>query len=154
MVKKMVFLGSMVYPDISEDTFSINIIVDVKYVVGEKWMNILVMFLYKFITLMEIVWTTKKRTYNCCAPITIHWQKHLATWIKTLKEYSETIRKTVWGISSAGRALDLHSKGQGFESPILHNQAGVAQWPEQGFCKPQVVGSTPSTGSNGYSTHI
>ena len=26
--------------------------------------------------------------------------------------------------------------------------AGVAQWPEQGFCKPQVVGSTPSTGSN------
>ena len=26
--------------------------------------------------------------------------------------------------------------------------AGVAQWLEQGFCKPQVVGSTPSTGSD------
>ena len=26
----------------------------------------------------------------------------------------------MWGISSVGRALDLHSRGQEFESPILH----------------------------------
>ena len=26
----------------------------------------------------------------------------------------------VWGISSVGRASDLHSEGQGFEFPILH----------------------------------
>ena len=26
-----------------------------------------------------------------------------------------------WGISLVGRALDLHSKGQEFDSPILHN---------------------------------
>jgi hypothetical protein len=38
-----------------------------------------------------------------------------------------------WGISSAGRALDLHSRGQRFDPVILHqiinttNGAGVAQ---------------------------
>lgn len=26
----------------------------------------------------------------------------------------------LWGISSVGRALDLHSKGQEFDPPILH----------------------------------
>ena len=28
----------------------------------------------------------------------------------------------LWGIISAGRESDLHSEGQGFESPILHKQ--------------------------------
>ena len=28
--------------------------------------------------------------------------------------------ETTWGISSVGRAFEWHSKGQGFESPILH----------------------------------
>ena len=26
----------------------------------------------------------------------------------------------IWGISSSGRASDLHSEGEEFESPILH----------------------------------
>ncbi len=30
---------------------------------------------------------------------------------------------TQWGISSVGRALEWHSRGQGFDSPILHQIA-------------------------------
>ncbi len=35
-----------------------------------------------------------------------------------------TIRgnKYRWGISSAGRALEWHSRGQGFDPPILHDR--------------------------------
>lgn len=33
---------------------------------------------------------------------------------------------SIWGVSSVGRASDLHSEGQEFESPILQN-AVIAQ---------------------------
>jgi hypothetical protein len=29
-------------------------------------------------------------------------------------------REIAWGVSSAGRAREWHSRGQGFESPTLH----------------------------------
>ncbi len=32
-----------------------------------------------------------------------------------------------WGLSLVGRASDLHSEGQEFESPSLHFSAAVAQ---------------------------
>ena len=40
-----------------------------------------------------------------------HWQSHPGC---------NTIRLLFWGISSAGRALDWQSRGQGFEPPTLH----------------------------------
>ena len=30
--------------------------------------------------------------------------------------------KTIWGCSSVGRALEWHSRGQGFDSPHLHQK--------------------------------
>lgn len=33
----------------------------------------------------------------------------------------------MWGLSSVGRASDLHSEGQEFESPSLHTSAVIAQ---------------------------
>ena len=39
-------------------------------------------------------------------------------FIKKYKPYTFEHR---WGISSVGRAFEWHSKGQGFESPILHS---------------------------------
>jgi hypothetical protein len=43
---------------------------------------------------------------------------------------SPSTRTKYWGISSVGRAPDLHSGGQRFEPAILHQKfnAGVAQW--------------------------
>ena len=38
---------------------------------------------------------------------------------------SPSIRTKYWGISSVGRALDLHSRGQEFEPPILHQNVGL-----------------------------
>ena len=38
-----------------------------------------------------------------------------------LRQYALLI--TLWGYSSAGRALDLHSKGQEFDSPYLHQKS-------------------------------
>ena len=38
---------------------------------------------------------------------------------RRLKKRS-TYRKLLWGCSSVGRALEWHSRGQGFDSPQLH----------------------------------
>ena len=37
-----------------------------------------------------------------------------------------------WGYSSVGRALEWHSRGQGFDSPYLHQQ-------KENFCLPKVL---------------
>ncbi len=44
-----------------------------------------------------------------------------------------------WGISSAGRALDLHSRGQEFDSPILHHKKAATEF-SSGFF---VMGDIP-----------
>ena len=68
------------------------------------------------------------------------------------------ISRTAWGRSSAGRALDWQSRGQGFDPPRLHPSEpppsdyseGVllfglmAQWLAQGTHNPWVAGSNPA----------
>ena len=61
----------------------------------------------------------------------------------------------VWGCSSVGRALEWHSRGQGFDSPRLHLArrtcrridefwfAGIAQLVEHNLAKVGVAGSSP-----------
>lgn len=51
------------------------------------------------------------------------------------------------GISSAGRASDLHSEGQRFDPVILHHFARIAHQVEQLICNHQVVGSSPAAGT-------
>ena len=52
-----------------------------------------------------------------------------------------------WGISSVGRALALHARGQGFESPHLHFYffAGVAQLVEHLVANQIVASSSLAT---------
>lgn len=42
-------------------------------------------------------------------------------------QYSGVLIPPRWGLSSVGRASDLHSEGQEFDSPSLHNSAVIAQ---------------------------
>ena len=53
----------------------------------------------------------------------------------------------LWGRSSVGRALESHSRGQGFDSPRLHSAATVAQLVEHVTRNDGVVGSSPTGGS-------
>ena len=53
-----------------------------------------------------------------------------------------------WGISSAGRASDLHSEGHRFDPVILHHFARIAHQVEQLICNHQVVGSSPAAGTS------
>ena len=49
-----------------------------------------------------------------------------------------------WGISSFGRTLDLHSRGEEFDSPILHNFWDVSSvGSERMPVTHEVVGSSP-----------
>lgn len=41
--------------------------------------------------------------------------------------YSGELIPLLWGLSSVGRASDLHSEGEEFDSPSLHNFAVIAQ---------------------------
>jgi hypothetical protein len=52
----------------------------------------------------------------------------------------------VWGCSSAGRALEWHSRGQGFDSPHLHHfiVAGWSSLVARRAHNPKVVGSNPA----------
>ncbi len=45
------------------------------------------------------------------------WQQSNLSQLPTDNCWFERLE---WGISSVGRAFEWHSKGQGFESPILH----------------------------------
>jgi hypothetical protein len=54
-----------------------------------------------------------------------------------------------WGISSFGRALEWHSRGEGFDSPILHQKGAVAHAGlEHLVCNQKVVGSIPTGSRN------
>ena len=39
-----------------------------------------------------------------------------------MTDYSYICNPNQWGISSAGRALAWHARGQEFESPMLHKK--------------------------------
>ena len=56
------------------------------------------------------------------------------------------IRQPNREVVQSGRMRALGARGRRFES-CLPYQAGVAQLVEQGFCKPQGVGSNPITSS-------
>ena len=47
-----------------------------------------------------------------------------------MTDYSYICNPNQWGISSAGRALAWHARGQEFESPMLHKK-GL-----QSICEP------------------
>ena len=52
----------------------------------------------------------------------------------------------MWGISSDGRTLALHARGQGFDFPILHHnpQPNGSRWIKCLGSIPMVNGSTPN----------
>ena len=61
--------------------------------------------------------------------------------------------KTIWGLSSAGRASALQAEGHRFEpyrphipKDMLKRCADVAQLAEQLICNQQVIGSSPIIG--------
>ena len=60
--------------------------------------------------------------------------------------------KTIWGLSSAGRASALQAEGHRFEpyrphiKPNDFTYADVAQLAEQLICNQQVIGSSPIIG--------
>ena len=67
--------------------------------------------------------------------------------LKAEAEHQKFLKK-IRGGSSVGRASGLQPEGHGFDPLPLHqNNARVAQSVEQRFCKPKVVGSTPSSGT-------
>ena len=69
------------------------------------------------ISLLKVVFL-----YNCNAGRKLSWLEH--TLDKGGVESSSLSRPTIlnWGISSAGRAPDLHSGGQRFDPAILHQE--------------------------------
>ena len=55
---------------------------------------------------------------------------------------------SIWGISSSGRTFDLHSKGEGFKSPILHHlYSSLAQSVEPTAVNRVAIGSSPIGGA-------
>ena len=56
------------------------------------------------------------------------------------------IRQPNREVVQSGRMRALGARGRRFES-CLPNQAGVAQLVEQGVCKPQAVGASPTSGT-------
>ena len=48
-------------------------------------------------------------------------------------------RRTKWGISSAGRAPDLHSGGQRFDPVMLHSKCGVPDLRRSAEGRPQLT---------------
>ena len=47
-------------------------------------------------------------------------KKYLKKFANSKKVLTFVIPKGKWGISSVGRAFEWHSKGQEFDSPMLH----------------------------------
>ena len=54
--------------------------------------------------------------------------------------------RTIWDLSSAGRASALQAEGHRFEPCRPHTYADVAQLAEQLICNQQVIGSSPIIG--------
>ena len=50
----------------------------------------------------------------------VFFKKNQQTFANPKKVFTFVIPKGIWGISSVGRAFEWHSKGQEFDSPMLH----------------------------------